>query len=148
MMMLAKLRSAWPCLFACALLFFQPGDVQAETKRLHEAWETALAGQENVLTPQQFAKLNNLAYQAAVVRVCDGFEIDGKKFRAQLSEATEPSHGATLSDDEYRTHTTFVLVEFGTRYGLLIAEGNATKAPFCEKAAALRKDADIQNVWE
>lgn len=146
MTMIVKLRLGVLCL--CALLFVPVGAAQAETKRLHEAWEDALAGQEHVLTPQQFARLNNLAYQAAVVRVCDGFEIDAKKFREHLTEAAEPPHGGNLSDDEYKTHSTFVLIEFGTRYGLLIAEGNATKASFCEKAAALRKDADIGNVWE
>ena len=144
--MLVKSRLACSCL--SVLLFLQATGVQAEAKRLHDAWEDALAGQEQVLTPQQFAKLNNLAYQAAVVRVCDGFEVDGAKFRAQLTEATEPPHGATLSEDEYKTHTTFVLIEFGTRYGLMIAEGNATKASFCEKAAAFRKDAEVQSIWE
>lgn len=119
-----------------------------DTNRLHEAWEDALEGQEHVLTPQQFAKLNNLAYQAAVVRVCDGFDIDDAKFRAQLFEAAEAPHDSSLSEDEHKAHSTFVLIEFGTRYGLLIAEGNSAKASFCEKASALRKDADIQNVWE
>ena len=117
-------------------------------QRLHEAWEDVLAGQEHVLTPQQFAKLNNLAYQAAVVRVCDGFEIDSTKFRAQLSEAAEPPHSDSLSEDEYKTHSSFVLIEFGSRYGLMIAEGNATKASFCDKASAFRKDADVQSIWE
>ena len=146
-MTLAKLRLAAVCL--SGVLLSQSAALGADdANRLHEAWEDALEGQEHVLTPQQFAKLNNLAYQAAVVRVCDGFEIDETKFRAQLSEAAEAPHDDTLSDDEHKAHTAFVLIEFGTRYGLLIAEGNAAKASFCERAATHRKDAEIQNVWE
>lgn len=146
-MALARLGLALACVWS--VLLIQSAAVSAkDANRLHEAWEDALEGQEHVLTPQQFAKLNNLAYQAAVVRVCDGFEIDETKFRAQLSEAAEAPHDDSLSDDEHKAHAAFVLIEFGTRYGLLIAEGNSAKGPFCERATAHRKDAETQNVWE
>ena len=37
-------------------------------------------GQEPILTDKQFAMLNNLAFQAAVTKICDGYELDQNKF--------------------------------------------------------------------
>jgi hypothetical protein len=49
---------------------------QADDNRLDEAWKDAVGDQENILTEKQFAMLNNLAFQAAASKVCDGFELD------------------------------------------------------------------------
>jgi hypothetical protein len=135
---------------ALAISLLMPSVVSAEeasTHRLGSAWQSALAGSEPVLTPQQFAKLNNLAYQSAATRVCDGFEIDQAKFTTALADATAPGKSG-LSDDETRLHQTFVLIEFGARYGLFLAEGNAQKQSFCASAVELKGKADIPLVWE
>src|SRR5690606_38996850 len=44
--------------------------------RMVGAWEDAIGDQEPILTDKQFAALNNLAFQAAVTKVCDGYQID------------------------------------------------------------------------
>lgn len=117
------------------------------TTRLTNAWSSALRGAEPVLTPAQFAKLNNLAYQAAAVRICDGFEISEAKFSSALAEATKPAK-SDLSEDDIALHQNFVLVEFGMRYGLLLAEGNVEKTAFCAGAAELKSATDVPNIWE
>ena len=98
-----------------------------------------------VIAPQQFAKLNNLAFQAAATRVCKGFELDEAKFTDALGEAAVPRDG--LSPEEIAIQQDFVLVEFGMRYGLLIAEGKTANQSFCANADALRTS-DVPNVWE
>jgi len=115
--------------------------------RLNETWKDILAGQENVLTPQQFAKLNNLAFQAAAVRVCNDLDLDETKFTEQLAEATSPS-ATDLTEDEAKAHASFVLVEFGIRVGAFIAEGNTGEKAFCDSALELKGKSDIPNVWQ
>jgi hypothetical protein len=53
---------------------------QADDNRLDEAWTDAVGDDENILTEKQFAMLNNLAFQAAVTKVCEGFDLDQSKF--------------------------------------------------------------------
>lgn len=137
-------------LLAFALLLLPTAHAVADepsTQRLSGAWKDALAGEERVLTAQQFAKLNNLAYQAAATRVCDGLEIDEKKFEAALAEAIAPA-GENLTRDQALVHQNFVLVEFGTRIGLFIAEGDAKKQSFCANATEFKNSKDASNVWE
>ena len=62
----------------------------ADDNRLDEAWKDAIGDQEPVLTDQQFAKLNNLAFQAAVTKICDGYELDTTKFSQGFADATTP----------------------------------------------------------
>jgi hypothetical protein len=118
-----------------------------KTHRLDDAWKSALLGEEPVLSPQQFAKLNNLAFQAAAARVCDGLELDQGKFIAALEDATAAAKD-DLTPEALDTRQSFILIEFGTRYGLLIAEGEAQDESFCRNAAELKDKADIPNVWE
>ena len=67
--------------------------------RMAEAWTDALGDQEPVLTEAQFAKLNNLAFQAAVTKVCEGYALDGEKFATALSEATSPAPDGMSAED-------------------------------------------------
>jgi hypothetical protein len=118
-----------------------------KTHRLDDAWKSALLGEEPILAPQQFAKLNNLAFQAAAVRVCDGFELDQAKFTAALEDATAAAKD-DLTPEALDTRQAFILIEFGMRYGLFIAEGEAQDKSFCTNATELKAKADIPNVWE
>jgi hypothetical protein len=136
-------------LAAMAVSVFLTSAVAADDAphRLGDAWKSALLGAEPVLTPQQFAKLNNLAYQSAAIRVCDGFEINAAKFNAAIADATAPAK-SDLTDEEFQAHQAFVLIEFGMRYGLFLAEGEADDKSFCANAAELKTKSDIPNIWE
>ncbi|MBS7538432.1 hypothetical protein [Ancylobacter lacus] len=113
----------------------------AATARLNEAWEAVLAGEEPILTPNQFAQLNNLAYQSAVIRSCPGYELNTPRFSSGLSSLIlNQPRALTVEQEEQRK--TGVLIAFGTRYGLFIAEGRSNLATFCAGAAAFRADPD------
>jgi hypothetical protein len=115
--------------------------------RLDDAWEDAFGDQEPVLTEKQFAQLNNLAFQAAVTKICDGFTLDGEKFSAGLTEATTPAP-PDMTPEEAKHWETAVLIRFGTSYGLLLAEGNEEEDDFCESAKELKADSEVPNVWQ
>jgi hypothetical protein len=120
---------------------------KADDDRLDEAWKDGIGDQEPVLTDQQFAKLNNLAFQAAVTKICDGYNLDDKKFADGMAEATTPAD-ASLSADDQKQWETAVLIRFGTTYGLLLAEGNAKPKDFCASADELKKDTETPNIWQ
>ena len=86
---------------------------RADDDRLDEAWKDGIGDQEPVLTDQQFAKLNNLAFQAAVTKICDGYNLDDKKFADGMSDATTPTN-ASMSADDQKQWETAVLIRFGT----------------------------------
>jgi len=137
------------CLAAC-LIIAATAPALAENddnNRLDEAWEDAVGDQEPVLTDKQFALLNNLAFQAAVTKVCDGYELDTAKFAAGIAEATSPAPEG-LSDEDEETWKTAVLLRFGTTYGLFLAEGNDEEADFCASARELKADSETPNVWQ
>lgn len=58
----------------------------ASNPRLHAAWDALAKGEGEFLTSKQFASLNNLAYQAAIVRICDGHELDHDAFRDKIED--------------------------------------------------------------
>ena len=121
---------------------------QQDDSRLDEAWKDALEHEEGILTPEQLAMLNNLAYQAAVTRVCDGFTLDQAKFSEGVVEAIAPS-AEGLSEDEQREHTSAALVLLGTRFGLMLAEGNAEQADFCANAKEFKESPeDVPHYWQ
>ena len=115
--------------------------------RLDDAWKAALEEQEGVLTPQQFATVNGLAYQAAVARLCAGFEIDNVKY-AKAVNAIVATGGDKLSDDLKLERQTGILIAIGTSYGLFLAEGAAKKDAFCASAVEARNDKDTPHFWE
>lgn len=115
--------------------------------RLDDAWEDAVGDQEPILTDKQFALMNNLAYQAAVSKVCDGYTLDPEKFAAGIAEATSPAPEG-MSDEDAEAWKTAVLIRFGTTYGLFLAEGNDDDDEFCESAKELRDDSGVPNIWQ
>lgn len=118
-----------------------------DDNRLDDAWKAALEEQEGVLTPQQFATVNGLAYQAAVTRLCAGFEIDNIKY-AKTVNAIINSGNDKLSDERKAERQTSILITLGTSYGLFLAEGAAKKEAFCAGAADAKKDKDVAHSWE
>ena len=100
MSMLSHIRKLLLCLAACLVIAAVPAMAEDDDDgRLDDAWEDAIGDQEPVLTDKQFALLNNLAFQAAAAKVCDGFTLDPDKFAAGIAVATSPAP-ANLSDED------------------------------------------------
>ncbi len=126
------------------------GAAQAQEQdddRLDEAWKDLFEAQEGILTPKQSAQLNNLAYGAAVARVCDGFTIDQKKFMTGLSEAVAPS-AEGLTEEQHVERGTAILIDLGMRVGIFMAEGNEEKDDFCKAATESKADTEVPNYWQ
>ncbi|MGH6864668.1 MAG: hypothetical protein ACREDO_00435 [Methyloceanibacter sp.] len=147
-MSISRIWKTTICLLAGVAMFAATGLAEDEIdKEMDEAWKDAIGDQEPVLTQKQFALLNNLAFQAAATKVCDGYTLDGKKFDAGMTEATSPPP-PDMSPEETKHWETAVLIRFGTTYGLLLAEGNDEPDDFCASAAELKGDKDAPNVWQ
>lgn len=117
--------------------------------RLDNAWADLTVDQEPILTDLQFAKLNNVAFQAAVTKICDGYELDQTRFAEAVADATLPAPEATATDAKLMMEwETAVYFRLGASYGLLLAEGNANSDSFCESAAELKADSSVPNVWK
>ena len=140
------------CLAAAAVLITGvPASVLAESQadddnRLDEAWKDAIGDQENILTDKQFAMLNNLAFQAAVTKVCEGFDLDQSKFAKAITDATTPLPNP--SEEDIKVWETAVIMRLGATYGVLLAEGNTRPEKFCASAKDLKADKDVPNVWQ
>ena len=142
------------CLAAAAVLITGvPASVLAESQadddnRLDEAWKDAIGDQENILTEKQFAMLNNLAFQAAVTKVCEGFDLDQSKFAKAITDATTPLPNPDMSEEDIKVWETAVIMRLGATYGVLLAEGNTRPEKFCASAKDLKADKDVPNVWQ
>lgn len=124
-------------------------DAAVDDLRMDEAWADLTVDQEPILTDLQFAKLNNVAFQAAVTKICDGYELDQTKFAESVADATFPAPEATATDPELmKVWETAVYFRLGASYGLLLAEGNAHTEKFCASAAELKADPEVPNVWK
>lgn len=115
----------------------------ASNHRLHAAWDALAKGEGEFLTSKQFASLNNLAYQAAIVRICDGHELDHDAFRNRIQDVINDSD-KKLSDEQADLREAAVLVAFGARFGLFLAEGSDdSKAGFCASADEIKASKDV-----
>ncbi|MBN9021677.1 MAG: hypothetical protein J0H08_06215 [Rhizobiales bacterium] len=117
--------------------------------RLDDAWADLSVDQEPILSELQFAKLNNVAFQAAVTKICDGYQLDQQKFADAVADATFPAPEKTATDPSLmKQWETAVYFRLGANYGLFLAEGNANADSFCESAAELKADPSVPNVWQ
>ncbi len=142
-------RSILVCVGLLALAIACPTAYAQSTddNRLDDAWKAALEEQEGVLSPQQNAALNNIAYQAAVARVCAGFEIDRAKYAKAVNDLIVPGSDKR-SDTEVLERQTSILISLGTAYGLFLAEGTAQKDDFCANAAEFKGDKELTHLWQ
>ena len=92
--------------------------------------------------------LNNLAFQAAVTKVCEGFELDQAKFANAITDATTPLPNPDMSEEDKKIWETAVIMRLGATYGVLLAEGNTRPEQFCASAKELKADPDVPNVWQ
>lgn len=116
--------------------------------RMDEAWADLVVDQEPILTDVQFARLNNLAFQAAVTKICDGYQLDQAKFAEGVSDATNPAPTTATTPEDMKQWETAVYFRLGASYGLLLAEGNAHPEAFCVSAGELKADPEVPNVWQ
>ena len=145
MTMLKPLRGALVafalCATAAAPAFAQTaapsGSALPDDDRMDHAWNDLLESEGGLLSGPQYTALNNLAFQAAVVRVCDGFTLEtesfGKGFAGVLTSTDKD-----FDERQEKEYGAAVLVAFGARFGLFLAEGNGDKKDFCDAAAKLK----------
>ncbi|MCP4386466.1 MAG: hypothetical protein GY798_34500 [Hyphomicrobiales bacterium] len=119
----------------------------AQDDHLDEVWADAVGGQEPILTDAQFAMLNNLAFQAAVTKICDGYGLDPTGFETGVAEAMTPAP-ADLTDEEAEHWRSAVVMRFGTVYGILLTQGNGDAEAFCASADEMKADSEVPNVWQ
>ncbi|HMN87765.1 MAG TPA: hypothetical protein PKA74_17515 [Bauldia sp.] len=144
------LKTLLPLLAAGLFAGLSSGALAAGTDdddRLDGAWEDLVLDQEGILTAAQFAELNNLAFQAAVTKVCDGYDLDQAKFAASLDAATATGPENMSTDDAKRWEAA-VLFRLGASYGIFLAEGNAKPDDFCKSAADFKAEPDAKTVWK
>ena len=126
------------------------GAIHAQSQdddRLDEAWKDAMEETEGVLTPKQYATLNGLAYQAAVTRVCDGYELADQKYAKAVNELVATGID-NLKDEEVIERHSAILFALGTSYGLFLAEGNANKDDFCAGAKEFKETDQSAHLWQ
>lgn len=118
----------------------------ADNDRADAAWADFLETEGAILADAQFAALNNLAFQAAAVRVCDGHALAKEAFGKAIGDVIA-SGDKELSDEDAEARKTAILVAFGARYGLFIAEAHGDKVDFCASAAKLKAEPDGTPVY-
>lgn len=111
-------------------------------KRFHAAWDALLAEEGHFLTPPQFAGLNSLAFQAAIVRICDNQKLDQDAFAQKLNTLIDGNE-RKLEDEQAEQRKAAIMVAFGARFGIFLAEGSQDKHAFCNSADELKQDASI-----
>ncbi|MGH2341523.1 hypothetical protein ACRC7T_08540 [Segnochrobactraceae bacterium EtOH-i3] len=106
------------------------------------AWDDLVETEGTLLTTPQFAALTNLAYQTAVVRVCDTHALDRDKVTAVLNGLLAIPPEKTLTEAQTQERTAAILMAFGARYGLFLAEAHTNTASFCKAADDLKAAPD------
>lgn len=114
----------------------------AAGNRMNDAWEDLAETEGSLLGNPQFVQLTNLAYQTAVVRVCDSHTLDKELIGKALEKVLAGTAEQKLTQEQQDERTAAILISFGARYGLFIAEGHADKDAFCEAAAKLKDSSD------
>lgn len=133
--------------FSAALLMATAAVASPDnTGRLHGAWADLNKAEGDILSMSQFASLNNLAFQAAVVRVCDGRQLDSERFGVEMDHLLADAE-KTLSASLFEQKKVAVLVAFGARFGLFLAEANQDKPAFCAAGAKLKESGNEAPVF-
>lgn len=133
---------------ACALLAVlgASGPARAESHRLTAAWDAAISEDGAYLAPAAQARLNLIAYHAAVAKLCEGFEVDPEKIAA-VSNGVVAEAVAGLDGEALIARHADILIDLGTSHGLFLAEGSLHPDKFCAQAAETRADASFEDLW-
>lgn len=117
-----------------------------DNNRFDEAWDDLVETEGTLLPAPQFAELTNLAYQTAAARICDTFSLDKDAIGKALDKLVAVPAG-TLTPQQADERTAAILVAFGARYGLFLAEGHTDKAAFCSDATKLKGSTEKMPVF-
>lgn len=133
---------------ACAglAMLATAGPALAQSHRLDAAWEAAINEEGGYLVPAAQARLNLVAYHAAVAKLCEGFPVDEAKV-AEASNAAIVEALAGLEGDALIARHADILIDLGTRHGLFLAEGSLHPEKFCAQAAEVRAEAEFEDFW-
>ncbi len=101
------------------------------------AWDDLVETEGALLTTRQFAQLTNLAYQTAVVRVCDSHVLDQAKVASLLDDILTVTD-RKLTEAQTDERTAAILMAFGARYGLFLAEAHTDTKTFCKTGEELK----------
>lgn len=130
-----------PAILSLAPARAQDAPVAGDPTPFAAAWQDVLENEGTLLTPPQFVRLTNLAYQTAVVRVCNSLTMDKGAVSRALGEFLD-SPDPALTDVQVQERTAAILIAFGARYGLFIAEAHLNTAAFCATAAEMKANPD------
>ena len=120
---------------------------QAPHEMLELAWQEAEETLGGVLTPRQNAQLNDLAHAAAVDSLCEGFNVDADKFKAEFQQLA-PEEGESMSAEEMDYFKQHLLVNYGLVVGLFLSEGALDQEGFCRAAEEARNDPEVAHLWQ
>ena len=122
---------------------------QAASPKTGFVREQALAMVEGALTPDQFTKLQLIAYQSAIANVCEGINLDEAKFNKAF-EALAPVDAAKMSAEQKAYHDKHILVIFGVLVGGELNAMATDVSAACEDAAQQKADPDLASelVWQ
>lgn len=139
-------RAATACLAAALALALAAPPAAAQSQRLAAAWETLISEEEPDIAPAEIAKLNTIAYHAAVARLCEGFDLDVEKIAAASNEVVAAAV-AGLEGEALLARHADVLISLGATHGLFLAEGSLHPEAFCAAAAETRDDPEFADLW-
>lgn len=114
---------------------------------LQAAWEAAAMDREGVITDEQFARLNVIAYHGAAATLCEGFALD----EAEVAEATNAILQASPEGADAAAllqRRVDILIALGTARGLFLAEGSMQPDRFCAAARENRDAPDFDDFWK
>lgn len=132
---------------AALLAALAAGPALADSHRLTAAWEAAVNEEDQSLSPETRARLNVIAYHAAVARLCEGFPVDQARMATVSDEVIRDAVG-DLEGDALITRSTDILIDLGTSHGLFLAEGSLHPEEFCAEAEAARADPEFAHLWQ
>jgi hypothetical protein len=112
---------------------------ETDNHRLDDAWKAALMDQEGVITQQQHATINSIAYHAAAARLCDGLDLDTDKVATAMNAIATPADAA-MEDEHVLERLTHIVMTLGVAKGLFIAEGSLKKTEFCADAMSSKTE--------
>lgn len=116
-------------------------------KRQHSAWDALLSEEGHFLTSSQFASLNNLAFQAAVARICDDRELDQNAFAKKLDLLADVENN-NMAPAQNEQRKAAIMVAFGARFGIFLTEGSQDKNEFCKSADELKQKKSLSVLKE
>jgi hypothetical protein len=98
--------------------------------------EVVVSVLSTILDKERIAALRTLAHQQAIAITCSAFDIDSKKFEAEMDAVLQDQTGknAKLSDDERISLERTAMFGFGISLGGQISRASLDEKTFCDQA--------------